>query len=81
MAEDERQTTQTPKTMISDLDLAEKMTIARLQAGLSQHELADLMQTSRTTVTRWETGERVPTITTLDRLAEVTGLRLEVRLV
>jgi transcriptional regulator with XRE-family HTH domain len=67
--------------MIGDLQLAEKVTFARLQAGLTQRDLAKAMQTSQSVVTRWETGKRIPSVTTLDRLAEVTGLRLEVRLV
>ena len=67
--------------MIGDLQLAEKVTSARLQAGLTQRDLAKAMQTSQSVVTRWETGKRIPSVTTLDRLAEVTGLRLEVRLV
>lgn len=80
MAEDEQQT-QTPEAMISDHELAEKITLARLEAGLTQSDLASLMQTSQSVVARWETGGRIPSITTLDRLAEVTGKRLEVRLV
>ncbi len=79
MAEDTRQAK--AKAMIADLDLAEKVSYARLQAGLTQRDLAKAMQTSQCVVARWETGKRIPSVTTLDRLAEVTGLRLEVRLV
>jgi transcriptional regulator with XRE-family HTH domain len=80
MAKGERQT-QTREAMISDHDLPEKMTLARLQAGLTQAELAVLMSTTQSAVARWEIGGRVPGIATLDKLAEVTGKRLEVRLV
>jgi transcriptional regulator with XRE-family HTH domain len=79
MAENKRQTK--AKAMINDLYLAEKVTSARLQAGLTQRDLAKAMQTSQPVVARWETGRATPNITTLDRLAEVTGLRLEIRLV
>ena len=67
--------------MISDHKLAAKITWARLEAGYTQRELAKAMQTSQAVIARWETGKRVPSVTTLDRLAEVTGLRLEVQLV
>ena len=67
--------------MIADHELARMVTCARLQAGYTQRELAKAMQTSQAVIARWETGKRIPSVTTLDRLAEVTGLRLEVRLV
>ena len=67
--------------MITDHELAEKITWARLQAGYTQRDLAKAMQTSQSIVARWETGRSIPSMTTLDRLAEVTGLRLEVRLI
>ena len=57
------------------------MTEARLRAGLTQVELAGLMRTTQSTIARSETGGRSPTIMTLEKLAEVTGHRLEVRLV
>lgn len=67
--------------MIIDHELPKQITWARLQAGYTQRELAKAMQTSQAVIARWETGKRIPSVTTLDRLAEVTGLRLEVRLV
>jgi transcriptional regulator with XRE-family HTH domain len=57
------------------------ITTARLRAGLTQAELARLMCTHRSVVTKWEVGIRMPSVTTLEKLAEVTGHRLEVRLV
>jgi transcriptional regulator with XRE-family HTH domain len=57
------------------------MTTARRRAGFTQAELAKLMYTDRSQVTRWETGTSTPTITTLEKLAEVTGHRLRVLLV
>jgi transcriptional regulator with XRE-family HTH domain len=67
--------------MRSDLNLAEQMVWARLEAGLTQVELAGRMRTTQSTIARWETGGRVPSIRTLNKLAEVTGLRLDVRFV
>jgi len=61
--------------------LSRTMTQARKRAGLTQGELAKLMCTNRSQITRWETGKCNPTVTTLDKLAEVTGHRLRVLLV
>jgi transcriptional regulator with XRE-family HTH domain len=61
--------------------MARLMTSVRLEAGISQAELAKLMFTHQTVVAKWETGSLRPTIATLEKLAEVTGKRLEVRLV
>ncbi len=61
--------------------IAQLMRTARLQAGLKQSELAELMATSRTTITRMESGRDYPQIATLERWAELTGKQLEIRLV
>lgn len=61
--------------------IAQSMRAARLQAGLRQSDLADLMATSRTTITRMESGRDFPQIATLERWAELTGKQLEIRLV
>jgi transcriptional regulator with XRE-family HTH domain len=60
-------------------EIAQMMTTVRLEAGLTQMELAHLMRTTQSTIARLETGGRYPTLTTLEMLAEVTGKRLEVR--
>jgi transcriptional regulator with XRE-family HTH domain len=62
-------------------EIAQSMRVARLQAGLKQSELAELMATSRTTITRMESGRYFPQIATLERWAELTGKQLEIRLV
>ncbi|MGO8718342.1 MAG: helix-turn-helix transcriptional regulator [Acidobacteriaceae bacterium] len=61
--------------------IAQSMRSARLEAGLKQSELAELMATSRTTITRMESGRDFPQIATLERWAELTGKQLEIRLV
>jgi transcriptional regulator with XRE-family HTH domain len=57
------------------------LTAVRLDAGLTQSEMATLMCTSQTTIAKWENGRRYPTLTTLEKIAEVTGRRLELRFV
>ena len=42
----------------------------RMEKGLSQQQLADLIYVTRKTVSNWESGNRMPDITMLSRLAE-----------
>ncbi len=65
---------------VDRFEIAQSMRAARLQAGLKQSELAELMATSRTTITRMESGRDFPQIATLERWAELTGRQLEIRL-
>jgi transcriptional regulator with XRE-family HTH domain len=67
--------------MAGSIDLKEMMIMARVQAGLMQWELAELMSTSQSTISRLESGRDTPTLTTLQKWAEVTGKQLEIRLV
>lgn len=62
-------------------EIAQIMTNVRLEAGLTQEELAKLMRTSQSTIARMESGRFKPRLTTLEMLAEITGKRLEIRFV
>ena len=46
----------------------------RMEKGLSQQQLADLIFVTRKTVGNWESGNRMPDITMLSRLAECLGV-------
>lgn len=46
----------------------------RTQKNLTAKQLADQLYVSQPTVTRWETGERMPDIQMLPRLAECLGV-------
>ncbi|HXD86837.1 MAG TPA: helix-turn-helix transcriptional regulator [Urbifossiella sp.] len=54
--------------------LAEKLQAARLQAGLSRLQAAERSGVHHVSIARFETGRRVPTLTTLYRLAAAYGL-------
>ncbi len=58
--------------------LAAALIDARGQAGLSQEELAERMQTSQQAVSRLEGGRANPSLKTLQRFAKATGTRLKV---
>ena len=46
---------------------------ARIEKGLSQQNLADALNVDRSTVTKWETGNRQPDAETIARLSSVLG--------
>ena len=63
------------------LDLAQLVYDARTNAGLSQSELADRIDTSQATITQIEGGGgQLPSLVTLARIARATGqtLRLDI---
>ena len=52
----------------------------RTEKGLSRQELADKMYVTRTTVSRWENGTRLPDAIMITRLSEVLGTDVNVLL-
>ena len=59
------------------MELNERIREARKKCGLSQIDLADAMEVSRQTVSKWETGESAPEINKLPQLAKVLGVSLD----
>ena len=51
--------------------LSEKISALRKQKGLSQDDLAIMMNITRQAVSRWEQGESIPDIDNLVRLSEI----------
>lgn len=51
---------------------------ARTNAGLTQEQLAERMETSQSTIARLESGRTVPSGRTLTRYAKATGTRLRI---
>lgn len=49
---------------------------ARSKKGLSQQQLADALNVDRSTIAKWETGDRQPDTATLARLSSVLGYDL-----
>ena len=52
---------------------AEALKKLRQEQGLSQHELAARLIVTRSTVTRWESGLRLPDATMIARISKVLG--------
>lgn len=49
---------------------------AREARGWSQYRLADYLLVDESTVSRWESGSRTPTLPMLYRIADVLGCRV-----
>jgi ribosome-binding protein aMBF1 (putative translation factor) len=58
--------------------LASLLIGARARADLSQEQLAARMKTSRTVVSRLESGRMKPSMRTLERFAQATGHKLKI---
>lgn len=62
--------------------LARELLTARVQAGLTQEEVAASMGTTKSAVSRLEgAGKHSPSVTTLERYARAVGCDIEIRLV
>jgi transcriptional regulator with XRE-family HTH domain len=59
--------------MTTMLDAAATIRAARRRSGLSLRSLAERAGTSHATVAAYESGRKVPTATTLDRLVRAAG--------
>lgn len=53
------------------------LTEARRQSGLSQKEVAEVLDVSRQAVSRWETGAAAPSTENLVELARLYGVALD----
>ena len=57
-------------------DLSKQIKNARIGKKLSQEQLAEACGVSRQTVARWERGDRVPSLSSLERIAQVLNIPL-----
>lgn len=62
--------------MLHSKSIGNKIAEARKKINLSQAELAQQVSISPQAVGKWERGESMPDITTLNRLAEIFGVDL-----
>lgn len=56
---------------------AEQLTSLRKQAGMSQEDLAEKLQLTRQTISKWETGASTPDLELLVQLAEVFDVSVD----
>ncbi|MFN8415673.1 MAG: pentapeptide repeat-containing protein [Cytophagaceae bacterium] len=62
--------------MLNSNSIGNKIAVARKKINMSQAELAKLVSISPQAVGKWERGESMPDITTLNRLADIFGVDL-----
>ncbi len=60
------------------MKLSEKLYSYRKKAGMSQQELAEQLDVSRQTVSKWETGMVLPSAEKLIRLSKLFSVPLDV---
>ncbi len=61
-----------------EFSLAAEMIRARANAGLTQEQLAQRMNTTQAVIARLESGRVKPSTRTLERLAAATGMKLRI---
>lgn len=59
------------------MTLAEKLLSLRTQRGLSQEDLAERMEVSRQSVSKWETGQGGPDLDKIIKLADLFGVSVD----
>jgi transcriptional regulator with XRE-family HTH domain len=64
--------------LAAEFAVASMLVEARTRAKLSQAELAKKMGTSQSTIARLESGSAKPSLSTLERFATATGMKLRV---
>ena len=62
-------------------DIARQVLRLRQARGWTQAQLAEALDTTQSVVARLESGAHRPSLSTLDKICQVFGARLEVRLV
>ena len=69
------------EALAPQFELIHEFIAARARAKLTQEQLAERMGTSQSAVARIESGNRIPSVRTLQRFAAATGTRLVIKLV
>ena len=64
-----------------EFQFARQLIGARARAGLTQEELANRMKTTRTVISRLESGRKKPSTRTLERYARATGHKVRITFV
>lgn len=64
---------------INELEPGYQITRLRIQRGLTQTQLADMVGVQEATIARLESGSRIPSLSLLRRIAAALGTRIELR--
>lgn len=58
-------------------EIAESIINARIKMGITQKELAKKLKTKQSGIARLESGKNYPSFKTLEKIAEILGIRLK----
>ncbi len=61
-----------------EFEIAKEIIEARMKCGLSQEELASLMETSQSAIARLESGSSLPSMRTLAKFAKATNSQIQI---
>lgn len=61
--------------------IAREIIRTRVAAGMSQQKLAEKIGTTQSVIARLESGEHMPSVSTLKRVAEATHSKLHIELI
>jgi DNA-binding XRE family transcriptional regulator len=70
-----------PKSNEAEYKLIEGIIMARKEKNLTQKELAELIGTRQSNISRLESGKYNPSLDFLNRIANAVGKQLEVRII
>jgi transcriptional regulator with XRE-family HTH domain len=65
---------------MNTMELGRKLAGSRMEAGLTQVEVARRMGTTQAAVSRMESGRVLPSLVVLERFAQATGRPIELRI-
>ena len=64
-----------------EFELAREFIKARVQANMTQADVAKKMQTTQSVIARLESGRTIPSVKTIERFAKAVGMRFELHFV
>lgn len=66
---------------VGELEAGYQIARLRIQRGLTQAQLAEMVGTRQPSIARLENGSSIPSLSFLDRIAKALGARIELRIV
>jgi len=64
---------------ITGMEIGDWIKEKRRAAGLRQYELAKMIPVNKNTMSRYETGEKVPTWDIVEKIVEILGAEIVIR--
>jgi DNA-binding XRE family transcriptional regulator len=68
-------------TALRELEPGHQIARLRIQRGLTQAQLAEMVGTRQPSIARIESGKSLPSLSFLERVAQVLNARVEIRIV